>query len=232
MLCIAHRGGPGPENSLEGIRRSLSMGVPAIEIDVWQLHGELWVTHDRRLGREIVGDQALPDLSLAHLEALCLRNGEHLPRLSQVLALVGEQALLNIELKGPDCVAALQQTLAAHQHDFGHSGESWVVSSFDHQQLAQLQRTRPDIRRGLLLYGVPLGLADSAEQIDAYSVHISLDFLSDALVQDIQQRGKKLWVYTANHPEDWRRLMAAGVDGVFTDHPDAFMHYLAERRSA
>lgn len=228
MLCIAHRGGPGPENSLEAIRRSLAMGAPAIEIDVWQLHGELWVTHDRRLGREIAGHQALPDLSLDHLESLRLSNGEHLPRLGQVLELVGEQALLNIELKGPDCVDALVRTLTARWRDFGHSPDAWIVSSFDHQQLAQLRQNLPDVRRGLLLYGVPLDLAQSADRIDAYSVNLSLDFMPEALRRDAQQRGKKVWVYTANHPEDWRRLTKAGVDGVFTDHPDALMRYLAD----
>ncbi|UZJ42878.1 glycerophosphodiester phosphodiesterase [Marinimicrobium sp. C6131] len=228
MLCIAHRGGPGPENSLEAIRRSLAMGAPAIEIDVWQLHGELWVTHDRRLGREIAGHQVLSDLSRDHLEALRLSNGEHLPRLSQVLELVGERALLNIELKGPDCVDALVRTLTARRRDFGHSPDAWIVSSFDHQQLAQLQQSLPEVRRGLLLYGVPLDLAQSADRIDAYSVNLSLDFMPEALRRDAQQRGKKVWVYTANHPEDWRRLTEAGVDGVFTDHPDALMRYLAD----
>ncbi len=228
MLCIAHRGGPGPENSLEAIRRSLAIGVPAIEIDVWQVHGELWVTHDRRLGREIAGYQVLADLPLDQLEALRLSNGEALPRLSQVLELVGEQALLNIELKGPDCADTLERILTAHRQDFGQSPDSWIISSFDHRQLAQLQQSLPEVRRGLLLYGVPLDMAQSADQIDAYSVNLSQDFMPDALVEDIRQRGKKVWIYTANHPKDWRRLMDAGVDGVFTDHPDGLMRYLAE----
>ncbi len=228
MLCIAHRGGPGPENSLEAIRRSLAMRAPAIEIDVWQVHGELWVTHDRRLGREIAGYQVLSDLPLDHLESLRLSNGEHLPRLNQVLELVGEQALLNIELKGPDCAEALTRILTAHRQDFGHSPDSWILSSFDHHQLAQLQQSLPEVRRGLLLYGVPLDMAQSADRVDAYSVNLSQDFMPEALIQDIRQRGKKVWIYTANHPKDWRRLMDIGVDGVFTDHPDALMRYLAE----
>ena len=228
MLSIAHRGGPGPENSLEAIRRSLTIGAPAIEIDVWQLHGELWVTHDRRLGREIPGYQVLGDLSLVELESLRLSNGEPLPRLTQVLELVGDQALLNIELKGPDCAEALNRTLTAHSRDFGQSFDSWVVSSFDHRQLAQLQQSLPDLRRGLLLYGVPLDLAQSADRIEAYSVNISQDFMPEALIQDARQRGKKVWIYTANHPRDWRRLIDVGVDGIFTDHPEALLRYLAD----
>jgi glycerophosphoryl diester phosphodiesterase len=43
LFCIAHRGGPihhqhtSPENSLEAIRRSLALGVDAVEIDIWQI---------------------------------------------------------------------------------------------------------------------------------------------------------------------------------------------------
>ncbi|WP_347332055.1 glycerophosphodiester phosphodiesterase [Marinimicrobium locisalis] len=226
MLCIAHRGGPGPENSLEGIRRSLALGVPAIEIDVWQFHGELWVTHDRRLGREIAGHQVLPDLSLEQLEALRLSNGEPLPRLRQVLELVGERALLNIELKGLNCADTLQEQLTAHCRDHGQSLDTYVVSTFDHTQLAQLQQTMPELRRGLLLYGVPIELPHAIDVLAPYSVNISMDFMPQTLVQTCREKGKKVWVYTANHPTDWRRLVEAGMDGVYTDHPDAFMRYL------
>ncbi len=227
MLCIAHRGGPGPENSLEGIRRSLAIGAPAIEIDVWQFHGELWVTHDRRLGREIAGHEVLPDLSLEQLEALRLSNGEPLPRLRQVLELVGERALLNIELKGLGCADVLKKQLTAYSQDSGQSLEPYFVSSFDHTQLAQLQQTLPEVRRGLLLYGVPLDLPQTIDALAPYSVNVSMDFMPEALLKTCRDKGKKIWVYTANHPTDWRRLVEAGMDGIYTDHPDALMRYLS-----
>src|SRR5690625_1819428 len=70
LFCIAHRGGPGPENSLEAINASLALGVDAIEIDLWYAGGELLVTHDRRLGRQISGQGTLLDLPRDHLRAL------------------------------------------------------------------------------------------------------------------------------------------------------------------
>lgn len=108
-LCIAHRGGPEatgirlPENSLAAIERALTLGVEAIEIDIWHLHGELWVTHDHRLGRQIAGQRRLVDLDADTLAALRLENDEPLPRLDQVLAQVGERAQLNIEIKNDGC---------------------------------------------------------------------------------------------------------------------------------
>ena len=107
LFCIAHRGGPGPENSLEAINASLALGVDAIEIDVWYVGGELLITHDRRLGRQIPGQGALLDLSRDQLRALRLENGEAIPTLNDVLGTIGDRVLLNIEIKGPDCALPL-----------------------------------------------------------------------------------------------------------------------------
>lgn len=224
MLCIAHRGGQGPENSLAAIRHSLALGVSAIEIDVWQLHGELWVTHDRRLGRDLAGEGALENLSPQALSALRRSNGEPLLTLKTVLEEVGERALLNIELKGPDCVPALSQLLTAHCQDWQQGMEHYVVSSFDHQQLLQLSATLPHVRRGALIYGVPSNYAACAKALGAYSLNASLDFLPAELVADARRRGLKVWVYTANHEDDWEHLMEMGVDGVFTDEPTQLLN--------
>src|SRR5690606_37369250 len=105
LFCIAHRGGPmhnahtSPENSLEAIRRRLELRVDAIEIAIWQIEGELIVPHDRRLGRQLKGRGLLLQKPLAEVRQLTLENGEPVPTLHQVLELVGDRALLNIEIK-------------------------------------------------------------------------------------------------------------------------------------
>lgn len=182
--------------------------------------------HDRRLGREIGGHEVITDLSLEQIEALRLSNGEPIPRLQQVLELVGERALLNIEMKGLECAPALTDLLTAYSRDAGHSLDPYVISGFDHRQLLQVQQALPEVRRGLLLYGVPLDIQHSLDALAPYSVNISMDFMREDLIQTCRDNGKKLWVYTANHPTDWRRLIDAGMDGIFTDHPDALMRYL------
>lgn len=230
-LCIAHRGGPLvadtrlPENSLAAIVRALSLGVEALEIDIWYLHNQLWVTHDHRLGREIPGTQRLQDLSLETLENLRLANGEPLPRLQQVLALVGEQALLNIEIKNSGCAAPLVETLLEHRQATGASLESYVASSFNHQELFQLLQHLPQLRRGVLIAGLPLKYASDCQALAAYSLNTSLLNTPPELVADAHRRGLVNWVYTANHADEWRDLIASGVDGIFTDRPEALMAF-------
>lgn len=231
LFCIAHRGGPvignhlSPENSLEAITRSLALGVDAIEIDIWQIEGELLVTHDRRLGRQLKGEGLITHKSLAELRQLKLENGEPIPTLTQVLALVGERALINIEIKGQDCVPALIKTLTDFSIEQQVSLEQYIVSSFDHQQLFQMLQHAPAIKRAVLIEGIPLDYAQCCDALRAYAFNTHLSFLSPALIEDARKRGLINWVYTVNHEEDWRWMQELGVDGVFTDRPEALLHF-------
>lgn len=211
---------PLPENSVAAIARALDAGVDAVEIDIYQIEGELVVTHDRRLGRVVSGQGIITDLPLAYLRQQKLENGEPLPTLADILALVGDRALLNIEIKGTNCVPVLKQQLAAFVSDHQLSLEHYIVSSFDHQQLYQSLQIMPQVKRAVLIEGIPLDYAQCCEPLKAYAFNTHLSFITPELINDARQRGLKNWVYTVNHEEDLRWLQGLGVDGVFTDKPD------------
>ena len=231
LKCIAHRGGPLannqplPENSLAAIARALDLGVYAIEIDIYQVEGELVVTHDRRLGKLVSGQGIINELPLAYLREQRLENGERLPVLREVLALVADRALLNIEIKGPNCVSALATNLTEFCRDHQHSYDQYAVSSFDHLQLYQCLQVMPQVRRGVLIEGIPLDYALCCSALQAYSFNTHLGFLSPDLLSDARKRGLQNWVYTVNHPDDWAWLKNLGVDAVFTDKPDELLAF-------
>jgi len=231
LTCIAHRGGPLmndqplPENSLAAISRALDAGVDAIEIDIYQVEGELLVTHDRRLGRVVSGQGIITDLPLVHLREQTLENGEPLPILRDVLELVRNRAILNIEIKGANSVPALKQQLEAfvqeHQLDFEH----YIISSFDHQQLYQSLQLIPQVKRAALIEGIPLDYAQCCDPLEAYAFNTHLSFVTPELLADARKRGLKNWVYTVNNEDDWAWLQGLGVDGVFTDRPDRLQRF-------
>jgi len=235
MQCIAHRGGPGddlPENSLAAISRALGSGCAGIEVDVWRLQGKLYITHDHRLGRVASGSGALWTRSQAQLESARLDNGEPIPTLQQVLELVGEQCLLNIEIKNANSADAVIQAVQEQRAATGGSLEHIILSSFNHRELFRAKQLLPHLKRGVLLASEPLDYAACAEALQAYSCNTALVTSSVELTADIRRRGLKHWVYTANYPDEWQYLHALGVDAVFTDYVSGFMRYQQGRDSS
>ncbi|HEU4631979.1 MAG TPA: glycerophosphodiester phosphodiesterase family protein [Gemmatimonadaceae bacterium] len=217
---IGHRGAAGvePENTLRSVAAALRLGATAVEIDVHHVDGELVVIHDDRLERTTDGRGRVADHTFAALRTLDAGRGERIPTLEEVIELVGDRAELVIELKGPDTAAPVADRLR-RLGGARARGDGFVVSSFDHVELAHLRELLPTVRRGALVAGVPLGYAAFAEALGAHAVHMSLECLRAPFVADAQRRGLEVWVYTVNHADDLAMLHALGVEAVFTDYP-------------
>ena len=227
LRCIAHRGGRklGTENTLATIEKALQLQVDAIEIDVWLVGEQLLVTHDREMGRVIVGNQRLLDIDPKEISNLRHYDGSPVASLEQVIDVVANRAKLNIELKGPDCAPAVaelvQKKIATHNLASDHI----IVSSFDHQQLRWLQMNAPDIKRGVLVYGHPYDGIACCDALAAFSYHPSIDFIDPRLIEAALKKQLEVWVYTVNREEDFQDLMDLGVTGVFTDDPELLLAF-------
>lgn len=227
LLCIAHRGGRslGVENSLKTIATALDMSVDAIEIDVWKVAGELWVTHDRYLGRVLQGYGRITEVEANQIALLKDYDQQPIATLKQVMELIGDRARLNIEIKGPDCAPLVAQQVLAHCQKNKIALENYIISSFDHQQLYWLKQHHPQLLRGVLICTIPLDYAQCCVELGAYSFHPNVDFINQQLVDDALKRKLKVWVYTVNEMQDFIELAAMGVEGVFTDFPDRLIAY-------
>ena len=94
MLCIGHRGAMGhePENTLLSVRKALSLGVDAVEIDVYNVEDNLVVIHDRNLSRTTNGTGYLTERSFQYLRSLDAGKGEQIPTLREVIDTIDKQA--------------------------------------------------------------------------------------------------------------------------------------------
>jgi glycerophosphoryl diester phosphodiesterase len=227
LQCIAHRGGRklGTENTLATITKALQLGVDAVEVDVWRVGGQLLITHDRELGRVIVGNGRLLDVDPNEISTLRHYDGSEVATLEQVIDLVANKARLNIELKGPGCAAAVAELVREKVVTHNLDDKQLVVSSFDHQQLAWLHEHAPEIKRGVLVYGHLRDGIACCEKLRAYSYHPSVDFIDPQLIAAARNKNMEVWVYTVNREEDFRDLLAMGVTGVFTDDPELLMEF-------
>ena len=231
LFCFAHRGyrQRATENTLQAIEHALEFDVDGIEIDIWNVGGQLLVKHDRRLGRLIAGSELLTDMCPETLREKLLPCGGRVPTLREVLELVGNNVQLNIEIKGPNCAALVARELESYVRDSGSGFEQYLISSFDHRQLYESLQLVPEVRRGVLIDGIPLDLAACAEALQAYSMHLGLDFVDAELIADGKRRGLKNYVFTVNNLDDLHLVTAMGADGVFTDEPQLIMDYNAAK---
>jgi len=222
FTIFAHRGASGyePENTLRAFRRALALGARWLELDVYAVAGELVVIHDATLERTTNGSGCVMDKTLADLRALDAGGGEKIPLLREVLALLGKDAGVNIELKGPATAIPVAELIAAHLKRSALAPEQFLVSAFDHGALQTFRNLLPRIRIAPLVRGVPRDYARGAAALGAYAVHAARPAATARFIADARRRGLKFHVFTVNTREELEKMLARGVDGVFTDYPD------------
>jgi len=211
--------GHEPENTLGSIHKALELGSPCIEVDVYSVDGRLVVFHDARLERTTNGIGYLSEHSFEYLRSLDAGGGQHIPTLEEVCEVIDSQASLNIELRGPGTAAPVAE-LISNLLESGWDNDAILVSSFNHRELLEMKRLNQDIKLGALIRGLLVDDSKFAEDLGAFSVHPSLDFVDQRFVDDAHARDLKVYVYTVNHTEDIVRMHKLGVDGVFTDFPE------------
>jgi len=221
MLIFAHRGASGaePENTLRAIQAALDADVDGIEIDVHEIGGKLVVIHDRWLHRTTSGQGQISHHSFDHIRSLDAGNGETIPTLDEVLALVAGKCILNIELKGIQNIDLLFSSIDHAVNTTILNKADLLLSSFNHKQLNNIKQSRSEFAIGALTACYPLEYAKFAEQLNAFSIHLNVDFISKPFVEDAHARGLKVFVYTVDEIEDINTMKAIGVDGIFSNFP-------------
>ena len=221
MLIFAHRGASGvePENTLRAIKAALDANVDGVEIDLHEVDGKLLVIHDRWLHRTTSGTGQIYQHDYEHLRSLDAGHGETIPTLDEVFALVAGRCKINLELKGINNLNLLYFYIDHAIENTNLKIEDVLLSSFNHRLLYAINQQRPEFPIGALTACYPLDYAKFAEQLNAYSVHLDVNFISKHFVSDAHQRGLKVFVYTVDEFEDIKTMKALGVDGIFSNFP-------------
>jgi glycerophosphoryl diester phosphodiesterase len=170
------------------------------------------------------------------------RDGAHIPALEEVLR-IDPDVKFNIELKKfplqPELTAdgvTMAAAVLAVADATGASGRI-TVQSFDWRGQRHVRRTRPDIRLAWLTraavlprarvwwdgpdlsdYGgsVPRAVAAEGGPIWAPE-HVDL---TEENLAEARGLGLLIIPWTVNRPDDMRRLIGWGIDGLITDRPD------------
>lgn len=239
---IAHRGASGtsPENTLAAIRRAVRLGADSVEVDVQRSSdGELILFHDATLTRTTNVEEVYPertpyrvgDFTFAELRRLDAGSwfseefaGERIPALAGALPELRARAGLLLELKDPALYPGIERQVAGELEAAGFSRPApaagrLVVQSFDRASMRRYHEIQPRVAVGELYARRPTGAELRAAATYALQVNPSYTFTDRALVESIHALGMSTSVYTVNEPEDMRRMISLGVDGIITDFP-------------
>ncbi|MCJ8518811.1 glycerophosphoryl diester phosphodiesterase [Pseudorhizobium tarimense] len=246
-LITGHRGARNlwPENSMQGFRSVLGLGIDAVEFDVHLTDaGELLVIHDATLDRTTDGEGPVKRLSPEARHRIKLKQSdEAIPTLAEVLEIVGaaDGPPLHVELKSdeagkpyPGIVEKVAGELAAR----GLSARSYLTS-FDMSVLKDCRRIAPGLPRLVSVNsawaqrwgGVASFISQVDDLVDVIAIHHELMEAEWVLVTD-RLPLERLCVWTVNDEESIVKWLQRGVGHLTSDSPDLALNLRARLASA
>ncbi len=248
-LLIAHRGGAGlaPENTLEAFTNAVERwGADILEMDVQSTRdGEIVVIHDATVDRTTEGAGAVGEMTWAELRELDAGHrfldpagqpgyrsrGVRIPLFREVLeAFPGVR--LNVEAKDDRSAPGLVDLVLRH------GAQDRVLVAAEWERNRRMVKGYPGpwgaSRRQLtlfhLLHRLPFGgfYTPGCDALQVPEAHRGRRILTPRFIREAHRRKLPLHVWTVDDPDDMRRLLAWGVDGIQTDRPDRLAPILTE----
>jgi len=244
-LLMAHRGGANlwPENTIFAFERATTLGVDLLELDVrLTADDNLVVIHDDTVDRTTNGHGLVREMTVQQLQELDAAynftpdngttypyrgQGIHIPTLEEVLNTFPQQRI-NIEIKDDDknAAALLSEIITNYQ-----AQHRVVVVSFHDAPLSYFRTLQPEVATGagpgetrtfyilnqLYLWRLHRPHAD-AYQLP--TTHGSAHFDTAKFIDHAHQLNQQVHFWTINDPEEMKRLLQLGADGIITDRPD------------
>ncbi len=252
-VIIGHRGAAGsaPENTLTSFARALELGATILESDIHATRdGVAVLIHDSSVERTTDGRSPVAELSLAELRELdaghhfTIDHGGSFPERGQGVRVptleeafeAFPHARFNLEIKASP--EALITRVIEWVEKFDRAERTLLTAGEDSIML-ELRRQRK-ARNGAFAIGastadilavVKAALASGPAPEDVMALQIPEDFggrplVTPELIKFAHGAGIAVHVWTINEPEQMSRLLALGVDGLVTDHPERMAELL------
>ena len=226
---IAHRGASGhaPENTMAAFQRAVELGVGFIETDIHLTRDAHFVAiHDATLDRTTNGRGSVHEHSLAELRKLDAGKwfdrefmGQQIPTLDEILAFSRKHdVIFYLEVKY-DASWGMHHSLIAALQAPEYAGRT-IVISFDQATLAALRRVDASVMMGFLVQEAGTDCVKEAIELGARQLCPKACLVTRELVEQAHGADLQVATWTVDAPEEMRRVIAAGVDGVMTNFPD------------
>jgi glycerophosphoryl diester phosphodiesterase len=212
-IGFAHRGGMAhaPENTLEAFANALALGAEGLESDVWITADGVPVLHHDEAVACAGALRPIAALPRAALPA-------SVPALADLYAIGGDAVELSLDVKDPAAAPAVVAAACAADAD----ARLWLCH-WNWKVVAGWRALSPAVRlvdstRALHMRTPPaLRARRMAERgLDAINLHAA-DWCPE-WIEIFHREGRLVLAWDAQDDATLARLLALGVDGVFSDH--------------
>jgi glycerophosphoryl diester phosphodiesterase len=233
----AHRGGsdgPAPPGTLAAWQHAVAIGATTLELDAQvTADGVLVAYHDqvldrrrcRRAGGGALGSRVLAELAWADVADVECEAGHRLPRVAEVLALAREaprpvHVSVEIKMQDEDRGVALPRFAALLVDLLSREGvaDRALVQSFRAEALREIRRIAPELPTAILVRD-RRELQRLVDETGARVLSPRRDELREGDVPRFHAQGVAVIPWTVNDPDEMRRFVSWGVDGLITDRP-------------
>jgi glycerophosphoryl diester phosphodiesterase len=224
---------------MAAFRRAADMGARFIETDLHLTRDVRVVAiHDSTLDRTTSGKGLVHLQSLQEIRALDAGAwfgsrsaesfaGERVPTLDEILRFAKEQdVIFYLEIKS-DSAWGVEHAVVAALRDTGEAARV-VILSFDPATLESVNRLDKTLMTGYLCEHPAGDLVERTVRAGARQIVPRGDLVTPSLVEKAHHAGLQVVAWTINEPEQMRRLIAAGTDGIMTDYPDVLASVMKE----
>jgi len=257
VLNIAHRGGLGlsPENTLVSFQRAIKEGADILELDIRSSSDSILVLlHDETVDRTTNGKGRISELTLDEVKRL---NAGYrwtandslsfpfrtlnikIPTFNEFLTNFKDYKL-NIEIKQHDKFIAKKLCESIKENQIQ---DNVVIGSFDDEVLDEFRYQCPDVATSpgrdeiRTFYGFSYVYLDKfyRPKSDIYQLpefFRTTHVLTERLVDAAKQKNIPIFVWTVNDPDEMRRFIEMGLNGIITDYPDRLSKVLNEYKSS
>lgn len=229
---IAHRGyvGVGVENTISGLVSTAKAGADLIEVDIQQTaDGEFVVFHDRTLRRLAGKTSSVANMTLNELTAVTIYENGYSDKITSLDDYIEMAQSLNIALlielkthgkETENILPRLVEKLRAHK-----VLDTYYVQSANPEMVSNLKKIAPNLRVGIV-YALNIGIIEN-KMVDFIALEES--FVSDRLIEELQQQDVDLFVWTLNKDRTLQEFIGKNVSGVITDHPTTALEIRTEQ---
>ncbi|MGE5400345.1 MAG: glycerophosphodiester phosphodiesterase family protein [Ignavibacteriales bacterium] len=238
VKIIAHRGVPSlaPENTLSSFKKAIELNADYYELDVWYSRDDsLMVIHDPTVNNTTNDTGKVNNLTYWELKKLDAGSwfnkkfsGERIPTLYETLLLAKESVnkirvcIHIVETRNSVVGRIINLVKEMNMED------QVILMCFEYDKLGLAKQLAPEIKTlWLLPEPVSKGMIEKciSNKVDVLGARPE-DIISQEMMDTVHQNKLEVWKWTVDDPNEMRRLIKVGADGIITNFTQVLQQIL------